>query len=77
MMRCGSSLRGLSLVTITSVGEPRRDASHQRTLAAVALAAAAEDAHERAIGDWRSAIGAVMTSRSVRSTFSSASGVCA
>ena len=46
MMRCGSSPRGLSEVTITSVGEARRDAAHQRALAAVALAAAAEDADE-------------------------------
>ena len=42
-----SSLRGLSSVTMTTVGEPRRDLAHHRALAAVAVAAAAEHDDER------------------------------
>ena len=43
MMRSGSSLRGLSDVTIDEVAQPRRDRAHQRALGAIAIAAAAED----------------------------------
>ena len=44
MIACGSSLRGLSDVTIDEIGELGCDPAHQRPLAAVAVAAAAEDA---------------------------------
>ena len=48
MIACGSSLRGLSEVTIDDVGELGRDAAHQRPLAAVAVAAGADDADDAA-----------------------------
>ena len=51
-----------------AVGEPRGDLPHQRALAAVAVAAAAEHAPQPA---------ARVSSRAARSTFSSESGVCA
>ena len=64
----GSSERGLSLVTIDDVGQPRGDRAHQRALAAVAVAARAEDDdHPRRRP----------SSRAARSTLSSESGVCA
>ena len=48
MIASGSSERGLSEVTIVAVGEPRGDLAHERALAAVAVAAAAEDADQPA-----------------------------
>ena len=45
--RAGSSLRGLSSVTMATIGELRGDRAHLRALAVVAIAAAAEH-HERA-----------------------------
>ena len=68
MIASGSSERGLSEVTIATSASRARDLPHQRPLAAVAVAAAAEhDDHAPA----RS------TPRAARSTFSSESGVCA
>jgi hypothetical protein len=46
----GSSLRGLSSVTIDHVGEPRRDRAHLGALAGVAVAAGAEDDDQPALG---------------------------
>ena len=43
MIASGSSLRGLSDVITRAVGEARADRAHERALAAVAVAAAAED----------------------------------
>ena len=43
-----SSVRGLSSVTITTIGEPLGDRAHQRTLARIAIAAAAEHADQLA-----------------------------
>ena len=68
MIAAGSSLRGLSEVTIGAVGEPADDLAHQRALGAVAVAAAPEDADEPCRSSGR---------RASASTFSSASGVCA
>ena len=48
MIACGSSLRGLSEVTIADVREAGDDLAHQRALRPVAVAAAPEDADERA-----------------------------
>ena len=45
---CGSSLRGLSLVTMTRSAKRRGDAAHLRPLARVAIAAAAEHADQLA-----------------------------
>ena len=45
----GSSLRGLSSVTIHPVGAPRRDCAHHRPLAGIAVAAAAEDDDQPAL----------------------------
>ena len=70
MIASGSSERGLSEVTIDTVGEPRRDLAHLRALAAVAVAAAAE--HRDQAGRAGSS-----SPRAARSTFSSESGVCA
>ena len=50
----GSSLRGLSSVTIDDVGAARRDLAHDRALAGVAVAAAAEH-HDQAIPERKAA----------------------
>ena len=68
MIACGSSLRGLSEVTIATSASSDGDPAHQRPLAAVAVAAAAEDADHAAARRARAPCA---------STFSSASGVCA
>ena len=47
----GSSLRGLSEVTTHVVGEPRAASPHERPLAPVAVAAAAEDQPDPALGE--------------------------
>ena len=67
-MAAGSSLRGLSSVTMTDVGVARGDLAHQRPLSLVAIAAAAEDDDEAPLAPVAAA-----TCR----TFSSASGLCA
>ena len=48
MIRSGSSLRGLSEVTIDQVAEARGDGAHQRALRAIAIAAAAEHGDDAA-----------------------------
>ncbi len=73
MIRSGSSERGLSEVTITCVGQARRDRAHQRPLAAVAVAAGAEHADHPPGGlGWP-----LQQFAGRRSTFSSESGVWA
>ena len=66
-MRSGSSVRGLSLVSTTSSAPAAAMRAHLRPLAAVAVAAAAED-HDQAPG---------VNGRTACSARSSASGVCA
>ncbi len=51
MIASGSSERGLSEVTIGEVGELGADRAHQRPLRPVAVAAAAEDAEQPALGE--------------------------
>ena len=48
----GSSLRGLSSVTIATSAKPRGRGAHQRALAAVAIAAGAEHHVQPARGVW-------------------------
>ena len=50
MMAMGSSLRGLSLVTMAIVGVIRDDGAHARTFAVVAVPAASEEADQAAGG---------------------------
>ena len=47
----GSSVRGLSSVTISDVGEPGGDRAHDRPLAGVAVAAGAEDDDDLPVGE--------------------------
>ncbi len=54
-MACGSSLRGLSLVTIDAIGERGGDRTHLRPLTAVAISAAAEDDGRAAASSFRAA----------------------
>ena len=51
MIASGSSLRGLSEVTIATSASARRDLAHDGTLLAVAVAATAEDAEDAAVGE--------------------------
>ena len=55
-MAWGSSLRGLSSVTITRIGQRGGDLAHDRPLALVAIAAAAEHAYEAPGANGRSAL---------------------
>ena len=51
MIASGSSLRGLSEVTIAMSASSRRDRAHQRALRPVPVAAAAEDAEDAALAE--------------------------
>ncbi len=67
MIARGSSVRGLSLVTIGEIGVARHGAAHLRALGRIAIAAAAEHADQPPR----------VSGRSAAITRSSASGVCA
>ena len=69
MIASGSSLRGLSEVTTTAVGEPGGDLAHPRPLGRVAVAAAAEHDDHPAAG--------ATSSRAAASSCSRPSGVWA
>ena len=67
MIASGSSLRGLSEVRMATSASSDGDAAHERTLGAIAVAAAAEDGEHPAVAE---------VARRPRATFSSESGVC-